>query len=108
VEKTLKILQVGKKGQNAGYIWELLYIYTVTKQGLQMNETSTNMYNPMYEFLTKTNSNIQNPNPFQKSLPATTPLHPYPHPTYSTPQTFSPPLNTPSHHYRYPYPGTVS
>jgi hypothetical protein len=104
-EKTMKILHVERKGQMLDTL-ENYYIYTITRQGLQMNETSTStyMYNPIYEFLTKANSNIKNPThsrtfyqPPHISTPI--PIH-LPLPTYSTPltsfpQTPHPPLPLP-------------
>jgi hypothetical protein len=60
MEKTMKILQVERNGQMLDTL-ENYYIYATTRQGLQMNEISTSTYNPIYEFLTKANSNIQNP-----------------------------------------------
>jgi hypothetical protein len=60
-EKTMKNIACRKERANVGYIRKLLYIYIyiITKQGLQINEISSG-YNPIYEFLTKTKSNIHN------------------------------------------------
>jgi hypothetical protein len=73
-----------------------------------MNDASTNKYNPIYDFLTKANSNIQNSTlsrnlyqlpylPTFVRIPPTPPLVIFPLPP-----------NTPSHYYRYPYLGTIS
>jgi hypothetical protein len=40
---------------------ESYHIYRMTKQRLQMNEALTDTYNPIYDVLTKTNSNTHNP-----------------------------------------------
>jgi hypothetical protein len=61
-----------------------------------MNETSTNTHNPIYEFLTKANSNIEKPNisrnlyqlrqlPTLIHIPPTLPLTFFPSPEYPIP-----------------------
>jgi hypothetical protein len=54
MEKTMKILHVERKGQMLDTL-ENYYTYTITRQGVQMNETSTSTYNPIYDYLTKAN-----------------------------------------------------
>jgi hypothetical protein len=84
MEKNNENIACRKKRANVGYIRKLLYIYiyiyTVTKHGLQMNEISMTGYNPIYKFLTKTKSNIQNPTcsriPYPPPLPPTSSLIP--------------------------------
>jgi hypothetical protein len=53
IENTMRILHVERKGKML-YALEKYHIYTLTEQGIQINETSTNVYNPIYEFLAKT------------------------------------------------------
>jgi hypothetical protein len=53
IENTMRMLHVEMKGRMLDTL-ENCHIYTLTKQGIQINETSRNMYNPMYEFLAKT------------------------------------------------------
>jgi hypothetical protein len=88
MEQTI-ILHVERKGQVLNTS-ENYYIYLITKQGLQMNKTMMDTYNPIYDILIKANPNIHNP--FQNSLPAPTPLHPHSHSTYFTPLNPSIPL----------------
>jgi hypothetical protein len=91
MERTMKILHVEQKGQMLDTL-ENYYIYTITKQGLQMNEISMSGYNPIYEFLTKTNSKIQNPTrsripyPLPPPLPLPSSNLPHPHIIHPPPQ----------------------
>jgi hypothetical protein len=47
MEEKIKILHVERKGQMLDTL-ENYYVYTITKEGLQMNETWTSTYNPIY------------------------------------------------------------
>jgi hypothetical protein len=51
-EEIIKILHVEKKGRMLNVL-EGYHIYELTKQKLQMNEASTDHYNPIYEILQK-------------------------------------------------------
>jgi hypothetical protein len=67
------------------------HIYRLTKQKLQMNETLTDIYNPIYDILIKTNPKRHNPTHSRNLNSTPTPILPYP------PSTCSP----------YPFPSTI-
>jgi hypothetical protein len=52
IEETLKILQIAKKNKMLDML-ENYCMYKITKQGIQINDAATNIYNPNYEFINK-------------------------------------------------------
>jgi hypothetical protein len=53
----MKILYKEKKGLKLNTL-ESFYIYDLTKKGLQLNDTFTDMYNPIFYLLIKTDSHL--------------------------------------------------
>jgi hypothetical protein len=51
LENTLNILQFEKKSQKMNSL-EQYYIYKLTKENLQLNDTHTNKYNPIFQVIT--------------------------------------------------------
>jgi hypothetical protein len=98
MEQTMKVVHIGKKKKR-------INAKRTRKQGLQMNEALTNMYNLIYDILIKTNSNTRNPTHSRT-------LYPPPHYSTSTPSPIPPPKHPPSPLYPLPfphsYPGTIS
>jgi hypothetical protein len=89
MHKAMKILHVEKKGKMLDTL-ENYHIYTITKQGLQINEMSTSVYKPIHEFLIKQkqSSTLKN-----TSLPQ----NPLPTPTTTNPPFHTPPTPPPEH-----------
>jgi hypothetical protein len=52
IDQTLKVLHVEKKGLKLNTL-ERFYIYDLTKRGLQLNDTFTDIYNPIFNILVK-------------------------------------------------------
>jgi hypothetical protein len=50
MENTMKISCIEKKGQMLN-AYERLYIYEASKQGIQLNDTLTEGYNPIYDII---------------------------------------------------------
>jgi hypothetical protein len=50
MENTLNILQFEKKSQKMNSL-EQYYIYRLTKENLQLNDTHTNKYNPIFQVI---------------------------------------------------------
>jgi hypothetical protein len=55
MDKSMKILHIGKKGPKLNTL-ERHHIYKIAKRGLQMNNTFTNMHNPLFDALIKTHT----------------------------------------------------
>jgi hypothetical protein len=51
IENTLNILQFEKKSQKMNSL-EQYYIYRLTRENLQLNDTYTNNYNPIFHIIT--------------------------------------------------------
>jgi hypothetical protein len=66
MEKTMKILRIEKKSQILN-TYERFHTYNVSKQNIQLNDTFTETYNPIYDTIL---SNF----PIKKKLPLG-PLH---------------------------------
>jgi hypothetical protein len=86
MESTMKMLQVERKGKMLEISEKKIYIYNTTKQGLQMNENSTNGYNPIYEFFNRNKAKHSKLNPTQSRTSL---------PTSTTPTSSRTPPNTP-------------
>jgi predicted transcriptional regulator len=51
IDKTMKMLHMEKKGPKLNTL-ERFHIYDITKKGLQMNDTFTDIYNPVFDIVT--------------------------------------------------------
>jgi hypothetical protein len=52
MDQTMEVLHIEKKGHKLNTL-ERLYIYDLTKKGLQMNDTFTDMHNPIFHIQIK-------------------------------------------------------
>jgi hypothetical protein len=52
MDQTMEVLRIEKKGPKLNTL-ERLYIYDLTKKGLQMNDTFTDTYKPIFDILIK-------------------------------------------------------
>jgi hypothetical protein len=59
MEKTMKILDIGKKGQMLD-TYEIFHIYEICKENIKLNDNFTETYNPIYYTTTSTYENIGN------------------------------------------------
>jgi hypothetical protein len=55
MDKIMKILHIEKKRPKLNTL-ERYHIYEMTKRGLQMNDTFTDMHNPIFDVLIKTHT----------------------------------------------------
>jgi hypothetical protein len=66
MDQIMKILHIEKKGPKLNTL-ERFHIYDMTKRGLQVNDTFTDMHNPIFDILIKTHTQItpshQHPTP---------------------------------------------
>jgi hypothetical protein len=51
MDQIMNILHIEKKGPKLQYSRKIPYIYDMTKRGLQMNGTFTDMHNPIFDTL---------------------------------------------------------
>jgi hypothetical protein len=55
MDQIMKILHIEKKGPKLNTL-ERFHIYKMTKKGLQMNDTFTDIHNPIFDVLIKTHT----------------------------------------------------
>jgi hypothetical protein len=73
MDQTMKVLPIERKGPEL-HTLERYYIYDITKKGLQMNDTFTNMHNPVFDIIVKTHTHPPNnltPSPSPSLQPLT-------------------------------------
>jgi hypothetical protein len=77
MDQTLEVLHIEKEGPKLNTL-ERLYIYHLTKKGLQMNDSFTDTHNPIFDILIK--NTLKKPYPFP-TTPATHRITTSPSPT---------------------------
>jgi hypothetical protein len=53
IDQTMEVLNIARKGRKLNTL-ERYHIYDLSKKALQMNDTFTDLHNPIFDILTKT------------------------------------------------------